>query len=249
MIARMAESLGGRIELFDDGFAVEGPRSCAREPSIRGGPPHRDGRGGGRRRNPRRGDRSRASSAPQCRTRTLCRIIAPWAGTSRDRAAFLSPSAGARTEVVFSAVDPSTVSLAVLDRHTHALFGSRASRWHHAARGRTGKDMVERRGDSPEGRCAGPGTGCRDRGHRRAEWSATSPSFAASLYMRGCGLVLVPTTLLAMVDASLGGKTGDRFHGLQEPRGHLLPCLANPSSTLPRSAAFPSGNMSRASLR
>lgn len=34
---------------------------------------------------------------------------------------------------------------------------------------------------------------------------------AASLYMRGCRLALVPTTLLAMVDASIGGKTGIDF--------------------------------------
>jgi 3-dehydroquinate synthase len=33
-------------------------------------------------------------------------------------------------------------------------------------------------------------------------------AFAASIYMRGCSLALVSTTLLAMVDASLGGKTG-----------------------------------------
>lgn len=33
-------------------------------------------------------------------------------------------------------------------------------------------------------------------------------AFAASLYMRGCRVILIPTTLLAMVDASLGGKTG-----------------------------------------
>ncbi|OQY35500.1 MAG: 3-dehydroquinate synthase [Spirochaetaceae bacterium 4572_59] len=33
-------------------------------------------------------------------------------------------------------------------------------------------------------------------------------AFAASLYMRGCRLILIPTSLLAMVDASFGGKTG-----------------------------------------
>jgi 3-dehydroquinate synthase len=32
--------------------------------------------------------------------------------------------------------------------------------------------------------------------------------FASATFMRGCGWVAVPTTLLAMVDASLGGKTG-----------------------------------------
>ena len=32
--------------------------------------------------------------------------------------------------------------------------------------------------------------------------------FASATFMRGCGWVAVPTTLLAMVDASMGGKTG-----------------------------------------
>jgi len=32
-------------------------------------------------------------------------------------------------------------------------------------------------------------------------------SFAASVYMRGCKLVLIPTTFLGMIDAAVGGKT------------------------------------------
>lgn len=36
-------------------------------------------------------------------------------------------------------------------------------------------------------------------------------AFAASVYMRGCRLTLVPTSLLSMVDASIGGKTGVDF--------------------------------------
>jgi 3-dehydroquinate synthase len=55
---------------------------------------------------------------------------------------------------------------------------------------------------------------------------------AASLYMRGCGLALYPTTLLAMVDASLGGKTGIDFRGWKNlvgtfhPAALLLVCPA-----------------------
>lgn len=48
-------------------------------------------------------------------------------------------------------------------------------------------------------------------------------AFAASLYMRGVGLVLVPTTLLAMVDAALGGKTGIDYHGLKNLVGTFYP--------------------------
>jgi 3-dehydroquinate synthase len=48
-------------------------------------------------------------------------------------------------------------------------------------------------------------------------------AFAASLFMRGCGLVLIPTTLLAMVDASLGGKTGIDFQGYKNMVGTFYP--------------------------
>jgi 3-dehydroquinate synthase len=48
-------------------------------------------------------------------------------------------------------------------------------------------------------------------------------AFAASLYMRGCRLVLVPTTLLAMVDAALGGKTGIDFLGYKNLVGTFYP--------------------------
>ena len=48
-------------------------------------------------------------------------------------------------------------------------------------------------------------------------------AFAASLYMRGCRLVLVPTTLLAMVDAALGGKTGIDYCGFKNLVGTFYP--------------------------
>jgi 3-dehydroquinate synthase len=64
-------------------------------------------------------------------------------------------------------------------------------------------------------------------------------AFAASLYMRGCRLILYPTSLLAMVDAALGGKTAvnlqraknaiGTFYPAEELRLHI-PLLA----TLPR---------------
>ncbi len=48
-------------------------------------------------------------------------------------------------------------------------------------------------------------------------------ALAANLYLRGCRLVLVPTTLLAMVDASLGGKTGINFGGFKNIVGTFYP--------------------------
>ena len=43
--------------------------------------------------------------------------------------------------------------------------------------------------------------------------------FAASTFKRGINYINIPTTLLAMVDASVGGKTGINFNGLKNEIG------------------------------
>lgn len=43
--------------------------------------------------------------------------------------------------------------------------------------------------------------------------------FAASMYMRGVPFVNIPTTLLSMVDSSVGGKTGVNFEGVKNMVG------------------------------
>ena len=48
-------------------------------------------------------------------------------------------------------------------------------------------------------------------------------AFASSIYMRGARLVLVPTTLLSMVDATLGGKTGFDYLGIKNLVGTFYP--------------------------
>jgi 3-dehydroquinate synthase len=48
-------------------------------------------------------------------------------------------------------------------------------------------------------------------------------AFAASIYMRGTRLCLVSTTLLGMVDAVLGGKTGIDLFGLKNLAGSFFP--------------------------
>ena len=47
--------------------------------------------------------------------------------------------------------------------------------------------------------------------------------FAASTYKRGISFVNIPTSLLAMVDAAIGGKTGFNFHGLKNNIGTFHP--------------------------
>jgi len=48
-------------------------------------------------------------------------------------------------------------------------------------------------------------------------------AFAASTFKRGCRLILVPTTLLGMVDASIGGKTGINFENIKNGIGSFYP--------------------------
>jgi len=47
--------------------------------------------------------------------------------------------------------------------------------------------------------------------------------FAASTWKRGVNFVSIPTTLLAMVDASLGGKTAINTGGIKNPVGSFYP--------------------------
>lgn len=47
--------------------------------------------------------------------------------------------------------------------------------------------------------------------------------FAASTFKRGIAFINIPTTLLAMVDAAVGGKTGINFNGLKNEIGCFSP--------------------------
>lgn len=47
--------------------------------------------------------------------------------------------------------------------------------------------------------------------------------FAAATFKRGIAYVNIPTTLLSMVDASVGGKTGINFNGLKNEIGAFAP--------------------------
>jgi 3-dehydroquinate synthase len=131
---------------------------------------------------------------------------------------------GVTTEVDFSRDAPSCAeaSVTVMDSNTAPRFGAGAANAVCLPAGEKAKEwesvhtILTRCAESGMGRdgtIAGIGGGV----------ICDITAFAASLYMRGCRLVLVPTTLLAMVDASLGGKTGIDFLGYKNLVGTFYP--------------------------
>ena len=48
-------------------------------------------------------------------------------------------------------------------------------------------------------------------------------SFCASIYNRGCHLTLIPTTIIGMLDASIGGKTGVNYNNIKNQIGSFYP--------------------------
>ncbi len=130
---------------------------------------------------------------------------------------------GSSTEVVF-ADSPlcAEASLTVFDETTRSLFGAGVANAVSIPPGEKEKgwqsvhavlEEAARKGVGRDGVIAGVGGGV----------VCDVTAFAASIYMRGCGLVLAPTTLLAMVDASLGGKTGIDFLGYKNLVGSFYP--------------------------
>jgi len=118
--------------------------------------------------------------------------------------------------------DAAPATLVVLDENTRGLFSSLSPNYLVLAAGEAQKawNNVDRilksaldAGLGRDGTIIGVGGGV----------ICDTVAFAASLYMRGCRLVLVPTTLLAMVDAAFGGKTGINFDGLKNMVGTFYP--------------------------
>jgi 3-dehydroquinate synthase len=132
-----------------------------------------------------------------------------------------------QTRVLFSDTGPQAVlaepgSLAVCDRNVRRLHCGSAPRAVVLPAGETAKvwGWAERilaaalkAGLGRDGRLVGVGGGV----------VCDLTAFAASLYMRGCRLTLIPTSLVAMVDAALGGKTAVNLGSAKNLAGTFYP--------------------------
>ena len=107
--------------------------------------------------------------------------------------------------------------LVVTDTNVALLYGEQVVKTLQAA-GYTASQLVIPAGEAHKNMetVANPWRGCLEAGLDRGSTIVALgggvvgdlAGFAAATFMRGCNWVAVPTTLLAMVDASLGGKTG-----------------------------------------
>jgi 3-dehydroquinate synthase len=141
--------------------------------------------------------------------------------------AFLFRFGEYRTRVRFSDRGPEVElaagdGLAVFDRNAHRHHGRAAGRAVVLPAGETAKAWrwaekilasALEAGLGRDGRMVGIGGGV----------VCDLTAFAASLYMRGCRLALMPTTLLAMVDAALGGKTAVNLGTAKNLAGTFYP--------------------------
>ena len=162
---------------------------------------------------------SRRSSAASCATRPASTALVAGDGAlaaagCRELAAWLAGRAALRGHL---AAGPRAPRRALEPLAAAARGAGRSSRWPTASRRRPGG------GRRASGSAARRGGGKRD--SRLIAFGGGSvgdlAGFVAGCFLRGIELVQLPTTLLAQVDAAIGGKTGDRPARRQEHRRPL----------------------------
>ena len=144
-------------------------------------------------------------------------------GSSATRIQF---SDGNLEDIVGRAIQSAGQALLVCDSAVSDAFDSRASynavvlpsgeptkQWHSVA---TILDMALERGLERTDTIIGIGGGV----------ACDVAAFAAAIFRRGVALELVPTTLLCMVDAALGGKCGINWGGYKNTIGLFYPARA-----------------------
>ena len=98
--------------------------------------------------------------------------------------------------------------------------------------------------------CRGCASSAASRSSRSAAArSATRPGFLAATYLRGVPFVQVPTTLVAQLDSSIGGKTGVDLPRGQESRRCVPPAVRDPRRRRRSSRPSTSGSVGRRSPR